>query len=347
MKARVKVSNGRSTAALQVLTAAARQVKPFRSQLKLRQLAFLVRLYEERNLARAAAAMGLAHPTASKLLRQVETSLGVKLFERHARGMEPTDYGDILVRHARLAVSALGLAREEITALKSGLSGKATIGTIVNPGTTLVPVAIRRMNQRYPGVLISVELDASRQLVERLLQGHLDLVVARVLDPSLADELVYEPLAAEEPHAIIASATHPLAVRKGLQIEDLIEQPWILPPSGSLVRERLMALCAQRGWPLPTTIVEADALPVITSLLRQSEMVVALPEEVVLPYCRAGILSVLVRDLPLGVGAFGLITRRNHPLSPGAQLMLNTLREMAGQFYPAESRGTATPDRHH
>jgi len=313
----------------------------------MRHLAFLVRLDEERCLGRAAAAMGLAQPAASKLLRQVERSLGVKLFERHARGIEPTGYGEILIRHARLAVSALGLAREEIAALKSGLSGKTTIGTIVNPGTTLVPEAIRRMKQRYPGVLISVELDPSRQLVERLLQGHLDLVVGRVLDPTLADELVYEPLAAEEPHSIIASAKHPLAARKGLQLEDLIEQPWILPPPGSLVRERLIALYAQRGWSLPANIVEAVALPVITPLLQQSEMVVALPEEVVLPYCDAGILSVLVRNLPLGVGAFGLITRRNRPLSPGAQLMLNTLREVAGHVYPAESRSTTSPDRHH
>jgi len=333
---------------LRVLTAAVRQVKPvIRSQLKLRQLAFLVRLDEERCLARAAAFMGLAQPAASKLLRQIESSLGVKLFERHARGVVPTDYGDILIRHARLAVSALELAREEIAELKSGLSGKTTIGTIENPATVLLPAAIKRMKQRYPGVLVSVELDASRQLVERLLQGHLDIVVARVLAPTLANELVYEPNAAEEPHAIIAGARHPLAARKGLQLVDLVEQPWILPPPGSLIRERLLALCAQRGWPLPTNVVEAVALPVITSLLQHSEMVVALPEETVLPYCQAGILSVLVRNLPLGVGAFGLITRRNHPLSPGAQLMLNTLRDVAVQIYPAESRSTASPDRHH
>jgi DNA-binding transcriptional LysR family regulator len=203
------------------------------------------------------------------------------------------------------------------------------------------------MKQRYPGVLICVELDPSRQLIESLLQGHLDLVVGRVLDPSLACDLVYEPLAPEEPHAIIASATHPLAGRKGLQLEDLIELPWILPPPGSLVRDRFIALCAQRGLFLPTNTVETLALPVITGLLQHSEMVVALPEEMVLPYCAAGILTVLVRDVPLGVGAFGLITRRNHALSPGAQLMLKTLRETAGQIYPAESRSSARPDRHH
>jgi DNA-binding transcriptional LysR family regulator len=333
---------------VQVLAAPSGRFKSFiRSPLKLRQLAFIVRLHDERNLARAAAGMGFAQPHASKLLRQLETSLGVKLFERHARGVEPTGYGEILVRHARQAVSALGTAREEIAALKSGLSGKTTIGTIVDPGTKLVPAAINRMKQRYPGVLICVEIDPSKQLVQRLLEGHFDLVVGRVLDPTLASDLLYEPLAPDEPHAIIASATHPLAGRKGLQLEDLIDLPWILPPPGSLVRDRFLALCAQRGLSLPTNIVETLALPAITSLLQHSNMVVPLPEGVVRPYCDAAILSVLVRDIPLGVGAFGLITRRNHPLSPGAQLMLNTLREMAGQIYPAESRSIASPDRHH
>jgi len=347
LKAPVKGSNGRGAGAVPVLTSSGRFKQLIRLQLKMRQLAFIVRLDDERSLVRAAASMGFAQPQASKLLRQVESSLGVKLFERHARGVEPTDYGEILIRHARQAISALGTAREEIAALKSGLSGKTTIGTIVNPGTNLVPAAISRMKQRYPGVLICVELDPSRQLIESLLQGHLDLVVGRVLDPSLACDLVYEPLAPEEPHAIIASATHPLAGRKGLQLEDLIELPWILPPPGSLVRDRFIALCAQRGLFLPTNTVETLALPVITGLLQHSEMVVALPEEMVLPYCAAGILTVLVRDVPLGVGAFGLITRRNHPLSPGAQLMLKTLRETAGQIYPAESRSSARPDRHH
>jgi DNA-binding transcriptional LysR family regulator len=325
---------------------AAPQIKPFiRSHFKLRQLAFLVRIDDERCLARAAARMGLAQPTASKLLREIETSLGVKLFERHARGVAPTAYGDIMVRHARQAVSAIELAREEIAGLKAGLSGKTAIGTIVNPGTVLLPAAIKRMKQSYPGVLVSVELDASRQLVDRLLQGHLDLVLAQVLDPPLADGLLYEPLAADEPHAIIASAKHPLAGRQGLQLADVIEQPWILPPSGSLVRERLLALCAQRGWSLPTNIVEATALPVITSLLQQSAMVVALPEDVALPYCQVGILSVLVRNLPLGIGAFGLITRRHHLLSPGAKLLLNTIRELAVEIYPTENDSTSNPRR--
>jgi DNA-binding transcriptional LysR family regulator len=273
------------------------------------------------------------------VLREIERALDVKLFDRHARGMTPTCYGEILVRHARLALSELGLAREEIVALKSGLSGKAALGTVLSPGTSLVPMAVVRMKRQYPGILASVEMGPSKELVRKLLQGDLDMVVGRVLDCPRADDLVYEPLATDEPHAVIASAQHPLAGRKDLQLEHLIEQPWILPPPESLVRNKLTDMFVQHGLSRPTNIIETDSLPVITSLLRQSNMVVALPEEAVYSCCKAGVLTVLVRNLPLSMGAFGLITRRHHKLSPGAQVMLSILREEAGQLWPVANCG--------
>lgn len=327
-----------------LLAVAARREKSARFHLKTRQLAFLVHLDEERSLARAAVTAGLTQPAASKLLRQVESALGVRLFERHARGVIPTCYGEILVRHARLALSELGLAREEIAALRSGLSGKVAIGSVLNPGTNLVPMSVARVKQRYPGIVAYIEIDSSRKLVEKLLQGDVDMVVGRVLDSSRSDELVYEPLASDEPHAAIARAHHPLAGRKELRLADLAEQPWILPPTESLLRDKVTAMFVQQGLSLPTNIVETMSLPVITTLLRESNMVTALPEETVQSSCKAEILTVLVRNLPLGLGAFGLIRRRHHKLSSAAQLMANTLRELAGQLYPVEgSSGVGRP----
>ena len=317
-----------------------------RSQLQTRQLALLVYLDEKGTLARAAAAAGLTQPAASKLLRQIEDTLEVKLFERNARGMAPTCYGEILVRHARMALSGIGHAREEITALKSGLSGTARVGTELGPGTHIVPMAIARVKQRYPGLLVGAEIDPGRELVQRLLQGHLDIVVGRV-QAGCADELVYEPLASDEPHAIIAGAEHPLSASQGLDLEDLIDQPWILPPEGNLVRDRLFSLFVKRGLALPTNIVEALSLPAITSLLQQSNYLAALPEQAVQPCCKTGILKVLLRNLPLGIGGFGLVTSRHGKLSPGAQWLLNTLREVGNELHPRENRFPARPNTQH
>jgi len=323
---------GTLTAINNVVPVSVPRVKPVsRFHLKTRQLILLVHLDDERCLARAADAAGLTQPAASKLLRQIESALDVRLFERHARGMMPTCYGEILLRHARLALSELRRAREEIAALRSGLAGKASIGMAADRNDSLIPMTVARMKQHHPGVLVAVETDSSRQLIQKLLQGELDMVLVGAPDSGHDDELVYEPLADEECYSIVAGAGHPLAGRKGVELDSLVDQPWILPPVGTLTRDKLNALFAQRGLPQPTNIVETLSLPVISMLLQQNSMVVALPEHAVRSCCNSGLLTRLIGELTLGMGAVGVITRRDHMLSAGAQLMLKTLCELAEQ----------------
>ena len=84
---------------------------------------------------------------------------------------------------------------------------------------------------------------------------------------------------------------------------------------------------------MPRNLVQTNSLPVITSLLRMTNMVVPLPREAVLPYCQSGVLTVLHERLGVKIGSFGIITRRDHKLSPGAQAMLEILRETAANLY--------------
>ena len=92
-------------------------------RLRTRQLLLLEALGREHNLGRAAAALGMSQPAATKLLQQAEEALGVRLFTRHARGMEPTATGAVLIRYARQSLVDFGFAREQMAALRSGLRG--------------------------------------------------------------------------------------------------------------------------------------------------------------------------------------------------------------------------------
>ena len=76
------------------------------------------------------------------------------------------------------------------------------------------------------------------------------------------------------------------------------------------------------------------ALPVVASLLMSSDMVVALPADAVQAYLQAGLLSVLPFDLGVSMDSFGIITRKRHQLSPGADAMLLSLRDAAASMYP-------------
>jgi len=213
---------------------------------------------------------------------------------------------------------------------------------VMSPCTDLVPMAISMLEQRHPQMIVSVQMDYSRTLVAKLLEGQLDIVIGRILDPDDAAGLDFEALA-EEPHSLIARPQHPLAKQRRLGIEDLVEHTWIFPPAASIVRERLNAMFLQRGLSLPQKIVETSSLPMTTNLLRRTDMLVALPQEVVRPYCDAGMLRVLPIDLGVRMDSFGIIMRRGHGLSRGAAETLAVLREAAAVVYAAPAAGGRKP----
>ena len=248
------------------------------SRLKTRHLLLLLHLYEQRSVVRAAEAANMTQPAASKLLAEMEDMLGVQLFERHARGVEPTWYGQVLIRRARSALSEIGRAHDEIAALRAGRMGQASIGTVVNPGTTLVPQAIAAVKRDFPEILIRVEMDYSRPLVAKLLDGQLDIVIGRIMGPEGVGELEFEPLA-DEPHSVIVRTGHPLAERGKVNHADLVDYGWIMPPAASVLRNRLDSVFLEHGLSPPSSIVETSALPVIIHLLRHSDMLAALPAE--------------------------------------------------------------------
>lgn len=303
------------------------------SRLKTRHLLLLLHLYEQRSVLRAAEAANMTQPAASKLLSEMEGILGVPLFERHARGVEPTWYGQVLIRRARAALSEIGRAHDEIAAMRSGRMGQAAIGTVVNPGTTLVPQAIAAVKRDFPDILIRVEMDYSRPLVAKLLDGQLDIVIGRILGPEGAGDLEFEPLA-DEPHSVIVRAGHPLTQRSELTHADLIEYGWIMPPAASVLRTRLDSMFLEHGLAPPQNIIETASLPVIIHLLRHSDLLTALPAESVAPYLQTAQMQVLPIELGVRMEFFGIIRRRDQQLSPGAERVLEALRATARLLYP-------------
>lgn len=313
------------------------------TRLKTRHLALLLHLHEQRSVLRAAEAANMTQPAASKLLAEMEGLVGVPLFERHARGVEPTVFGLAMVRRARAALSEIERAREEIDALREGRLGQVSIGTVVNPGTNLVPQAIAAVKRDFPGMLVQVEMDYSRPLVARLLDGQLDIVVGRIMGPEGAGELEFEPLA-DEPHAVICRAGHPLAAAERVRHADLQDYGWIMPPAASVLRNRLDAVFHQHGLRPPQDLVETSSLPVIIHLLRHSDLLTALPPESVAPYLQTAQMHALPIDLGVRMEYFGIIRRRDRAPSPGVAHMLDTLRETARRLYrPLPAPGTAAP----
>jgi len=303
-----------------------------RARLKTRQLLLLIALDDTRNIHRAASELNMTQPAASKQLKDLEDMLAVSLFERLPRGMRPTIYGEAMIRHARMALTSLSKAHEDIVALKSGLSGQVDVGVILSPGMALLPPAIARVKEQAPMLRIGVEVESSNILLSRLMHGELDFVIGRILDEQNRNDLQYMELA-DEPVCAVARVGHPLHGRADLKLSDLANEPWILAPKGSILRARCDQMFREQGLTPPSNVVDTTAILFITSLLQQTDFLYAMPTEVARYYTQARLMDILPIDLPCRMDGFGIITRRDALLSPGASLLLDAIREVAKMIY--------------
>jgi DNA-binding transcriptional LysR family regulator len=297
-----------------------------RSHLKMRHLILLVELGRHASIVTAAKAARLTQPAASRLISDLEHVLGVQLFERVARGVVPTWSGKMLIRRAGVALAEMDAAHLEIAQLLSGMGGKVEIGSVLTPAAAILPKAITLFKSRFVDANVAVDFSTSEAMVERLLDGRLDVVLGRILDTANVPLLDFEPIT-DEVHHIVVRPGHPLARRTDLGLAELARQSWIVPPAGSILRDRLTARFLSEGLSPPTDTVETLAIPLIVPLLSSTDMVVALPQELVQAYLDSEQLALLPFDLGLRMDAYGIITRRGHVLSPGAEGLLRALRE--------------------
>ena len=303
-----------------------------KARLKTRQLLLLIALDDYRNIHRAADELHMTQPAASKQIKDLEEMLDVKLFERLPRGMEPTIYGETMIRHARMALTSLALAHDDIVTLKAGLTGQVEVGVIMTPAMALLPRAIARVKESAPLLRIGVQLETSNLLLDKLQHGMLDFMIGRIFDTGDTSGLIYEELT-EEPACAVVRPGHPLLERKDLKLADIAPLPWIVPPHGSILRYRFDMMFRRAGLEPPANVVDTTAMLMITALLQQTDSLHVMPIEVAQYYASLNVMRILPIEIPCKMDAFGIIRHQDHLLSPGADLLLRAVRAAAKEIY--------------
>jgi DNA-binding transcriptional LysR family regulator len=303
-----------------------------RGRLKTRQLLLLVSLADEGSIHRAAQSLNMTQPAASKLLKDLEDVLEVSLFDRLPRGMRPTWYGETMIRHARVALASLNQAHDELVALKAGRFGQVSVGAITSPGLTLLPPAVALVKKEHPSLRVALEIETSDVLMERLAQGKLDILVARLFAQHDKSKVRYERLT-EEPVCALVRPGHPMLGMSGLSLRDVVDAGWIVPPAGSVLRHRFELMFQEDNLAPPVNVIETSALLFITRMLQQSDMLAVLATDVARYYASHGIVAVLPLAMPCQMDDFGIITRSDRLASPAAKVMMNALRTTSLPIY--------------
>lgn len=300
------------------------------SRLRTRQFLLLHALDVQRNLGRAALSMRMSQPAATKLLQQVEAALGVPLFTRLARGMEPTPCGQVVVRYARRMLTDFGTVREEVVALRAGLRGSLRIGCVPGAVTELLAPALVAYKEQHGRVAVSIMVDTSDVMLGHLARSEVDLVLGRLTAGLNADEYTCQTLLGER-QVVVARAAHPLAGRMQLTLADLMDWPWILQPPGSPQRGRFEAALHEAGLHSRLNITETASTIVTTALLEVSDMLAVMPESLAAHFGRLGVLHALPLALPIEVPPIYLITQADRADAPAAAQFVKTILATARQ----------------
>ena len=295
-----------------------------RARLRTRHLLLLTAIGEEGNIHRAAEQLNMSQSAASRLLSDLEEIIGCQLFDRLPRGVRANWYGQTMIRHARIALSSLTEAANEIDLLKSGKTGQVNVGAISGPAISFVPRAIASMTREYPLVRIQLQVDSSDHLLESLQDGKIEVMVGRLLERHDKSEYNYVRLA-DEPVCAAVRRGHRLLHRGDIPMGELAELPWIVPQVGSILRHRFDLMFREAGYPSPRELIEAVSPMVVTRLLEETDHIAVLARDVAEYYAACGLIAILPSAISCNLDSFGIITRKSWLLSPAACVMCEAL----------------------
>ncbi|HEY1329809.1 MAG TPA: LysR family transcriptional regulator [Casimicrobiaceae bacterium] len=305
-------------------------MRPLLARVKLRQLALVAALEDLRSLRRAAEAVAVTQPAATRLLRELEQALGQPLFVRHAWGMEPTPYGTALTRYARSVLTEVDEAQSEIAALASGARGVLRIGAVTGAVPGLLVPALRALRRSRPGVRVYLLVNTSDVLVDALAKGTLDVAIGGL--PERADPGIIEavPLS-DEPLCVVARTSHPLARKRHAGAADLASASWVLQPPGSPLRQEANAMLERLGVRLPADVIETASIVATLALLRDTDALSIVPEDLAAHYGAPGWITRLRTGVVASGSRYELITRRGRTLGPAGNALIAAVRGVAGQ----------------
>jgi LysR family hydrogen peroxide-inducible transcriptional activator len=214
------------------------------TDLKLKDLRYLVAVADTRHFGRAATKCFVSQPTLSAQLRKLEDYLGVQLIERRPRKVTLTEAGEDIAQRARSmlesgdAIVSLALTRRD------PLAGQLRLALLPTIGPYLLPHITQRIRKALPRLELMLYEYQTGQLLERLEQGEIDVGILAL--PVQGDGLMTRELY-QEPFVAAVPSTHRLAGRARLRAEDLQGETLLLLEDGHCLRDQALAVCSRSG----------------------------------------------------------------------------------------------------
>lgn len=304
------------------------------------QLERFVALAETGQFRRAALVLGISQPALTHSIKTLEDELGAPLFDRSLRGALLTDVGQGLLARARAIINERNRMLEEVGDRQSQAHGRLTVGVAPYFSRRLFPAAVARLLVEMPTMRLEVLEGHSDELRTKLLENRIEIAFC-VLSPAIEADTTLEHIAVcTERYSIVARKRHPIHTRSKAVDRDLARYPWVvydLQRTPKLYAELFKA----RGIAPPQCPIATLSLPLMASIVANSDHLALMPEDFVWPEIAASRLQRVSGHTLTITGRGGLVWRRGTNRAEALKKLIRHIRAVCDE-QPKTRRGQAS-----
>jgi DNA-binding transcriptional LysR family regulator len=298
------------------------------NRMKLQDLHVLMTVVQAGSMGKAAQTLNTTQPNISRSIGELEQALGVRLLDRHRQGIEPTEYGRALLDCGAAVFDDLRQGVKIIAFLADPTAGELRIGTTTFLAASFVSALVDRLSRRYPRIVFHLVTGYTETLHRELAERNVDLLIIRgsgpIADPRYDFEFLFD-----DSYVVAAGAQNQWARRRRIEIAELVNELWVLPPRDSVIGSIVMDAFRASGLDYPRVSVVTDCPHMRISLLATGRFVTIFPASAFRFLTKRSELKVLPVELPMARRPNGIVTLKNRALSPVAQIFIDCAREVA------------------
>ena len=310
-------------------------------RMKLHDLHVLMAVVQAGSMSKAAALLNTTQPAISRSIAELERTIGARLLDRNSQGIEVTEYGRALLDGGAAVFDDLRQAVKNIKFLADPTAGEVRVGCNHFLAASFVSAVIHRLSRQYPRIVFHLVTAYVETLHRKLNEREVDLLIAARWGPLIDERLEFEFLF-DDQYVIVAGAKSPWARRRKIELAELVNESWVLPPPGTGIASIALEAFRASGLDYPRTIVVTESPEVRLNLPATGSFLTMFSASALRFPTRHAEIKVLPVELPMAPVPNGIVTLKKRTLSSVARLFIKHAREVAK---PLAARSARTAGR--
>jgi LysR family hydrogen peroxide-inducible transcriptional activator len=294
--------------------------------LTLKQLRYVDALSRQGHFGRAAEVCSVTQPALSMQIKELEATLGSDLFERGAREVRLTRFGEAFSARAREILRAVEELGDLARATQDRFAGRLRIGVIPTAAPYLLPRVIAGLSRVHPGLEIHARETVTPRLLAELAEGRLDtaIVALPVSEPALTEVALFS-----EEFVLVRPASE--AGKPVPSAESLREMRLLLLEEGHCFRDQALSFCAMTA-AQPQELLDGSSLTTLVQMVGSGIGVTLIPEMAVPLETRMAEVSIARFRTPRPTRTIGMVWRKTSPLARQLAEIAEVVRSVAEEM---------------